>query len=292
MSDTGHLPHTLAILPMDSTFIAAAGARGVERNGMVSGLEHNPYAVLAVAGARVYHTKLNVKDSQWIYSRWKGTLTFGRDIDTPNSIPQNISETERHWFRLADDETGRTVWMFKFPENFEYSVDRPFFHVFQGRTRTYGFLFNDDDEASVFGRKVMERLSNGRGSLLLSTRRIWANLLQKYVVEPPRKSRSPGKMSGTNRSKSLTGSISRSLISSPAPHSFKHIAHVGVNKEGLFEASKDLDGAWKTMLEDLQGHGVSDAIVVRQSNFVDGFWKEVEAIRMIEGSNVERFDCK
>ncbi|KAH9474695.1 hypothetical protein JR316_0013160 [Psilocybe cubensis] len=277
---------------MDSTFIAAAGARGVERNGMVTGLEHSPYAVLAVAGARVYHTKLNVKDSQWIYSRWKGTLTFGRDVDDPNSVTQDISETERHWFRLADDETGRTVWMFKFPENFEYSVDRPFFHVFQGRTRTYGFLFNDDDEASVFGRKVMGRLSSGRGSFSLKARHIWANLLQTHVVEPVRKSRSPGKLSGSNRSKSLTGSISRSLISSPAPQSFKHIAHVGVNKDGLFEASKDLDSAWKIMLEDLQGHGVSDAIVVRQSNFVDGFWKEVEAIRMVEGSSVERFDLK
>ncbi|KDR77246.1 hypothetical protein GALMADRAFT_66492 [Galerina marginata CBS 339.88] len=233
---------------------------------MVSGLEHNPYAVLAVAGARVYHTKLNVKDSQWVYSRWKGTLTFGRDIETPNSASQEVSETERHWFRLADDETGRTVWMFKFPEQFEYSVDRPFFHVFQGRTRRYGFLFNDDDEASVFGRKVMERLFNG---------------------QPPKKARN-----GTVRSKSLSGSISRTMISSPAPHSFKHVAHVGVNKEGVFEASKDLDSAWRAMLADLQGHGVSEAIVVRHSDFVDGFWKGVEAIRMVEPSEMERFDGK
>jgi hypothetical protein len=113
--------------------VVSSSARGVERNGSVSGLEQVPYTVLAVAGARVYHTKLNVKDSQWVYSHWKGTLTFGRDIDTPYSIAQGVSEAEKHWFRLADDETGRTVWMFKFPENFQYVEDRPFFHVFQGR---------------------------------------------------------------------------------------------------------------------------------------------------------------
>lgn len=122
-------------MPFDSSFMAASGARGVERNGMVTGLEQNPSTVLVAARARVYHTKLNTKDSQWVYSRWKGTLTFGKDIETPNSIPRDISDTERHWFRLADDETGRTVWMFKFPEQFEYGVDRPFFHVFQGRVR-------------------------------------------------------------------------------------------------------------------------------------------------------------
>ncbi|KAF8964752.1 hypothetical protein BDZ97DRAFT_1659676 [Flammula alnicola] len=250
--------------------LTPSNPRGVERNGMVSGLEQNPYSVLAVAGARVYHSKLNMKDSQWVYSHWKGTLTFGRDIDTPYSIAQGASEAEKHWFRLADNETGRTVWMFKFPEHFEYAEDRPFFHVFQGRTRRYGFLFNDDDEATLFGRRVMNQVFGG---------------------QPPKKTRG-NRTSTTVRSKSLTAHISRSMISSPAPQSFKHVAHVGVNEEGVFEASKDLDSAWKTMLADLQGHGVSEAIVMRHSDFVDGFWKGVEAIRMVESSDAERLDGK
>ena len=123
--------------------ISSSNTRGVERNGTFSGLEQVPYTVLAVAGARVYHTKLSVKDSQWVYSHWKGTLTFGRDVDTPYSIEQGVSDIERHWFRLADDETGRTVWMFKFPEHFQYVEDRPFFHVFQGRVCHIFMLHND-----------------------------------------------------------------------------------------------------------------------------------------------------
>ena len=82
------------------------------------------------------------------------------------------------------------------------------------------------------------------------------------------------------------------MISSPAPHSFKHIAHVGVNKDGIFEASKDLDGSWKTMLAELQGHGVSETVVLRHSDFVEGFWKGVEAIRTVDGSGAERVGGK
>lgn len=230
---------------------------------MASGLEQNPYTIIAVAGARVYHTKLQSKDNQWNYSRWKGTLTLGRDLDTPHSIAQGTSEAEKHWFRLADVESGRTVWMFKFPENFEYELDRPFFHVFQGRTRRYGFLFNDDDEAALFGKKVISQL---------------------YGAELPKKSPRP------KNSKSKPISISRSMISSPAPESFRHVAHVGVNQDGVFEASKDLDTSWKDMLTKLQGHGVSEAIIIKHGDFVDGFWTGVEAIKRFESSGTGKFE--
>jgi len=41
-------------------------------------------------------------------------------------------------------------------------------------------------------------------------------------------------------------------------NSFKHIAHVGVSQDGVFEATKDLDDSWKSMLASLQGYGVSE----------------------------------
>ena len=110
------------------------------RSGPLSGPEQTPYTVLAVAGARVYHTRLSDKDDRWTYSQWKGSLSFCRDLDGPSALNQGISEGEKHWFRLADEETGRTVWMFRFPENFEYMIDRPFFHVFQGRVRFHARL--------------------------------------------------------------------------------------------------------------------------------------------------------
>ncbi|PPR03387.1 hypothetical protein CVT24_012512 [Panaeolus cyanescens] len=226
----------------DSFSLVNGNTRPLERNG-ITGLEQNPYTVLVSADARVYHTNLKEKDTQqWNYTRWKGRLTFGRDLDTPLTAAQGLTEAEKYWFRLADVETGRTVWMFKFPEHFEYVLDRPFFHVFQGRTRKYGFLFNDDDEASAFGSKVISQLYG--------------------AVEAPKKA----KRSASTRSKSI--SVSRSMISGPAPESFKHVAHIGVSKEGVFEASKELDDGWKAMLESLQGHVSVD--VLRRAEESDG----------------------
>ena len=93
-------------------------------------------------------------------------------------------------------------------------------------------------------------------------------------------------------SKSSINSISRSIISSPAPDSFRHVAHVGVNANGVFEASKSLDDSWTEMLTKLQGHGVSEAVVIKHHDFVDGFWKGVEAVQGTENSMTERFDGK
>lgn len=126
----------------DGFSIATGSTRAIERNG-ITGLEQNPFTVLVSADARVYHTNLKEKDTQqWNYSRWKGRLTFGRDVDTPLTAAQGLTEAEKYWFRLADVETGRTVWMFKFPEHFEYVLDRPFFHVFQGRVRQSKHFFS------------------------------------------------------------------------------------------------------------------------------------------------------
>jgi neural Wiskott-Aldrich syndrome protein len=108
------------------------------------------------------------------------------------------------------------------------------------------------------------------------------------ILESPKKTHRHKNRS----SKSSINSISRSIISSPAPDSFRHVAHVGVNANGVFEASKSLDDSWKEMLTKLQGHGVSEAVVIKHHDFVDGFWKGVEAIQGTESSKTERFDGK
>jgi len=90
--------------------------------------------------------------------------------------------------------------------------------------------------------------------------------------ETPKRSKSM-KSIGT-KSKSLPVSIS--MISSPAPNSFQHVSHVGVNKkEGVFEVSKDLDAPWRIMLSDLQNYSVRE---VEHKDFSEGFWKGVENI--------------
>jgi len=173
--------------------------------------------------------------------------------------------------------------MFKFPENFEYAIDRPFFHIFQGRTRQYGFLFHDDDEADLFGKTVISHIYNGRGysRQKLTLFQVLANLLRPRSESPKKRSK-PNTSSGPSRAKSLSSPISRTMISSPAPNSFKHVTHIGVGEDGVFEASSGLDESWKAMLANLQGYGVSEEVVIRHSDFVEGFWKGVEAARDVD----------
>lgn len=64
---------------------------------------------------------------------------------------------------------------------------------------------------------------------------------------------------------------------------------MGVNRDGIFEASRGLEGAWADVLRDMQGHGVGEA-VLRQSNFGDGFWQGVEAIRTGDNSDVDKYE--
>jgi neural Wiskott-Aldrich syndrome protein len=97
--------------------------------------------VLATASiARIYHTQLDAPVDEWTYSGQKGTLNFGRswtpEHTTRSTHPSDSSSDSPYWLTLADEATGKTVWMFQIPASgFQYEVDKPFFHVFNGRVR-------------------------------------------------------------------------------------------------------------------------------------------------------------
>jgi hypothetical protein len=153
------------------------------------------------------------------------------------------------------------------------------------QTRQYGFLFHDDDEAALFGEKVISQTYNGRGYSRQKPTlfQVLANLLRpRSEVSRKRSTKKSNKSQGPTRSKSLSSPISRTMISSPAPNSFKHVNHIGVGEDGVFETSSGLDHSWKAMLANLQGYGVSEEVVIRNSEFVEGFWKGVEAARDVD----------
>lgn len=235
-------------------------------------------SIHAIATARIYHTHLDSKHSNdWVYSRLKGTLTFGRNWSSSLHGSAGINRESlvvgesgsaaaatgkgMYWFTLADDMTGKTIWMFQVPvEGFMYEVDRPFFHVFNGRTRKYGFLFDDDDEASLFSRKVINETCKDAYAKHNRRNRVSRNTSQ-------RRSKSLTSRLSHSQFRGLTSSTSKvttsylKSISAPAPNSFRHISHVGVNAFGVFEISKDLDGAFKDSLIKLSGGAGADANV-------------------------------
>lgn len=65
--------------------------------------------------------------------------------------------------------------------------------------------------------------------------------------------------------------VSVSAISAPAPASFVHVAHVGINAKGTVETSRDIDPAWGVLIRDLQEYGVSQDVVAENLDFVEGF---------------------
>ncbi|RXW23210.1 hypothetical protein EST38_g2630 [Candolleomyces aberdarensis] len=269
---------------MSSLYSVSSSHAHAKRAGPFTTFDVGAPSVHAVANARIYHTNLGSKkdtspssssgEDDWTYSRLKGTLRFGRNWDdfknstvrqgsvggesNNNNSELNTGRNEdQYWFTLSDNATGKTIWMFQIPAtgNFLYEVDRPFFHVFNGRTRKYGFLFEDDDDAAMFAKKVINETCK--------------DATPKRGRSTKKQSRSP------YRSKSLiTPSITRSMISLPAPNSFRHVSHVGVNGAGVFEVSKDLDAAFRENLIKLQ-NGASVSIVQETDGFVDSFWRDV-----------------
>lgn len=68
---------------------------------------------------------------------------FGQDCETgerSGQRPPAPIEAGSYWFRLLDPTSGKPIWMFKILAGFVYEVDKPFFHVFQGKVSNRSLL--------------------------------------------------------------------------------------------------------------------------------------------------------
>jgi len=142
--------------------------------------------------------------------------------------------------------------MHQIPHRLDYHLDKPFFHEFSGKTRRFGFRFDDDVEANKFYRKVISRVATTSSA------------------PPPRKTKNHDSPSTPMR-------LLTSMISSPAPGTFKHVAHVGVDEKGDIEVSEDIEPGWTMMLQELRGYGVNEVVMRKERDFIDGFWSGVKA---------------
>lgn len=175
---------------------------------LLPGVTPGTYVLYAIAGARVYHstqltsnhtsslgfgrgrrgTKDKNNGNQWIYSHLKGTLVFGRDKSSTGTEATTVEElaasnrgedepSGEWWFQLVDDEADKVVWKFKLPlspgSKFSYELDRPFFHVFQGSSRKYGFLFDDDKESATFSSEVTTHITAAAAALSKLSKGRW-----------------------------------------------------------------------------------------------------------------------
>jgi len=212
-----------------------------------------PNKIYAFAAARVYHKLFADPDYQWKYSELRGVLYFGRDrsslggVNASTCIGHGATESENYWFRLICE--GKLVWTFPLPTRFEYMVDKPFFHIFAGTGCMYAFRFEDDGEAAIFCKKVQDRTCPHLRGVTQS-----GNSSSKYNPVPQSRPRR----------------VSTSMISQPQPNSYVHVVHVGFNKDGFIETSRD-NPAWASTVNGLRGAGVTQSICVEQMDYVEGF---------------------
>ncbi|KAI0826141.1 hypothetical protein BC629DRAFT_1272116, partial [Irpex lacteus] len=212
--------------------------------------------VIATASARVYHLPFGGRPENWCYSGLAGTLVFGRNrttiyADRKLGKGPGTSFDQVFWFRLIDPEKG-LVWMHEIPGTFDYSLDKPFFHTFSGKSRMFGFRFDDDDEAA----KLLKKIVNC--SLCFAS----------YAASTPKKPKRFEQFA------SMTRRFTPSMVSPPATGTFVHLGHVGFNSRGQIETSDDVEPGWTMMLEELQGgYGVSKSKSLGGSDrdFVQGF---------------------
>ncbi|KAJ7216516.1 hypothetical protein GGX14DRAFT_391333 [Mycena pura] len=221
-----------------------------EKSLVVPGLDPTLYTGYAVILARVYHAAFGSKQSEWVYSGLKGSLVFGKE--------RAALDGQGYWFRLLDD-AGKTIWIFKIPEkHFEYRIDKPFFHVFGGCSRQFGFLFTggDDDAAALFAKRLLGRTTTPTRSASIA-------------AELPRSIRS-------RLASGLTmGRLSPApVISAPTANSFVHVAHVGAKKNSapaalVVEANEG--ESWTMVLAE---EGVRPpTIFIEQHNIADDLTK-------------------
>ncbi|KAJ6618733.1 hypothetical protein B0H10DRAFT_1794882 [Mycena sp. CBHHK59/15] len=237
-----------------------------EKSFVVPGLHPSTYNVYALIPARVYHAAFGSKQNKWKYSGLHGSLMFGKD--------RGLKDSQSYWFRLLDD-AGKTIWIFKIPEiSFEYRIDKPFFHLFRGCSRRFGFLFYDDTEAASFAKTVISWtvhhhcrcLSFTFNDVLLKASAAGESSLSAIAAELPRSIRS-------RLASAAMGRISPSMISAPTANSFTHVAHVAAKNPSVVQTDDEADSPWTMILTDMPGHGKDHSTIFEQYDIADEFLK-------------------
>ncbi|KAF7329947.1 CRIB domain-containing protein [Mycena kentingensis (nom. inval.)] len=227
-----------------------------------------------VLNARLYHSAKaapELKENEWVYSGLRGVLVFGRD-GQGRGAEEDVAPA------------GRTIWMFKIPMEaaaaastngkggaggFEYTVDKPFFHVFTGASRKFGFLFVGEDadrEAAHFAgcvvgnvKSAQTRFVNGRPtSPSLPHINPFGAFTSAVEFRLPRSLRSRLGTRTSVKSGRRDSAAFNLTISAPRVDSFVHVAHVGgalANGKTILESdemglaagaaeTEQLEGAW------------------------------------------------
>ncbi|KAF9163689.1 hypothetical protein DFQ26_002250 [Actinomortierella ambigua] len=177
----------------------------------------------------------------WTYSGIMGGLAF---VQTKNTF----------LFRIVDLLGSRgVIWEQELYEGFEYTQERSFFHTFATDNFLAAFSFADEQEASVFYKKV-----SNRGTL----KKV------KTSGSPSPKSKKGGLFGSVKEKKGHKGKLDKSQIGLPS--NFRHLSHIGWDPNKGFNV-QNIDPEWKNLFEQLEKMGVSQDDINNNAEFVSQF---------------------
>ena len=107
---------------------------------------------------------------------------------------------------------------------------------------------------------------------------------EKTLAEEVRAESGPQKESATRG-----GTIDKSLISAPRAGSFVHVAHMGYDAEKGFTSS-GVDPSWLAFLGDPQRHGVSEAVIEENMDFIKSFVRDAQKSEVAATGDSPRVD--
>ncbi|KAH9177699.1 hypothetical protein EDB89DRAFT_1933996 [Lactarius sanguifluus] len=199
-----------------------------------------PTKILAASLARIYFA--HPDPSSWSYGGLQGALLLVAD-----------RARGAHFLNLVDLISNRgVIWEHEVYKGFEYYQDRPFFHSFAGDDCMIGIVFPAEGDARNFYKQVSNR------------KEIKPTAKAKAAAAPAKK-----------KNTAKGGSIDKSRISAPAVGSFVHVAHMGYDAEKGFTSS-GVDPSWMAFLGDLQSHGIDEAVIAENMDFIKSFVREAQ----------------
>ncbi|KAF9433298.1 hypothetical protein BGZ76_009638 [Entomortierella beljakovae] len=182
--------------------------------------------------------------NSWTYSGIMGGLAF-------------VQENNSFFFRIVDLLNSRgVIWEQELYEDFNYNQERSFFHTFSLDNCLAAFSFADDQEASVFFKKVSNRdsLKKGRSP-------------EGSPGGTPR-SRKSGLFGSKKEKKTTKGKLDKTQIGLPS--NFRHLGHIGWDPNKGFNV-QNIDPEWQDLFEKLEKMGISQEDIQNNANFVEKF---------------------
>ncbi|KAG5440727.1 hypothetical protein PCK2_000163 [Pneumocystis canis] len=184
--------------------------------------------IITAAIARLYVAHPN--PNKWRFTGISGAVVFVYDM-VGNTLFLKIVD-------VSNSNRG-IIWDQELYEDFRYHQDRTFFHSFELERCMAGLSFADVNEASVFYRRVNERLCVNTNEVI------------------SHKSLSASGGSGTTGSSKTCVKkriVDKSKIG--APSHFQHVSHIGWDSEKGF-TTENIDLSWKKLFDELGQFGFS-----------------------------------